>query len=163
MTDGYVWTRRAEESDPAYGAFKMYLDMGSVRTCDKVARSLGKSLTLITGWSARHDWRARVQAFDTHVLAAETDGMVHALAESRDKNLALMDKLRGLLDMRLDDFIAKRDDPTIRWTQAVTAMAKIEANSLLMGKEEKTFEKVDTIMEMLEKVSELQNRVPEEM
>jgi hypothetical protein len=88
--------------------------------------------------------------------------MVHALAETRDKNLALMDKLRGLLDSRLDDFIARRDDPTIRWTQACIAMTKIEANSLAMGETKKSSEKIEKIEALVERALELQSRVPEE-
>lgn len=159
MTDGYVWTRRDNETDPAYQAFKLYLDMGPERSCDRVAKSLGKSLQLLTGWSSKHEWVARVRAFDRHVAEAETDGLVNAIAESRDKNLALMDKLRGLLDMRLDDFIAKRDDPTIRWTQACMAMAKIEANSLMMKDSQKTDERVEAVLKMAERIEALGQEV----
>jgi hypothetical protein len=88
--------------------------------------------------------------------------MVHALAETRDKNLALMDKLRGLLDSRLDDFIENRQDPTIRWTQACVAMTKIEANSLAMADTKKSSEKIVQIEAMIERALELHNRVPEE-
>ena len=157
-----IWTRRDEETSPAYEAFREYLGMGGSRSCAKVAQSLGKSTQLITGWSAKHDWVERVTAYDQYVLTADTDGMIHALAETRDKNLALMDKLRGLLDSRLDDFIARRDDPTIRWTQACIAMTKIEANSLAMGETKKASEKVIAIEALIEKALDLQNRVPEE-
>lgn len=156
-----TWTRREEESSPAYEAFREYLGMGGGRSCAKVAQSLGKSTQLITGWSAKHDWVARVTAYDNYVLTADTDGMVHALAETRDKNLALMDKLRGLLDSRLDDFIERQDDPTIRWTQACIAMTKIEANSLAMGETKKSTEKIEKIEALVERALELQSREPE--
>ena len=157
MTDSYVWTRREAETDPAYQAFKMYLDLGSVRTCDKVARSLGKSLTLITGWSAKHDWGARVRAYDTYVLTADTDGLVHQLAESRDKNLALMDKLRDHLSNRLDRFIERDQDPSTLWTNALTAMAKVEQNSLLMGEKQmtKSSEGVTKVAKLVERIEAL--------
>jgi hypothetical protein len=154
-----TWTRRDRETNPAYEAFRTYLKL---RSATKVATELGKSLTLITRWSAEHEWISRAADYDSYVMTADTDGMVHALAETRDKNLALMDKLRGLLDSRLDDFIARRDDPTIRWTQACIAMTKIEANSLAMGETKKASEKVIAIEALVEKALELQNRVPEE-
>lgn len=155
MTESYVWTRRDAETEPAYVAFKVYLDMGSDRSLSKLADRLNKSVQLLAGWSSKHSWQDRVKAFDRHVAEAETDGLVHAIAESRDKNLALMDKLRGLLDSRLDDFIARRDDPTIRWTQACMAMAKIEANSLMMKDSQKTDERVEAVLKMAERIEEL--------
>jgi hypothetical protein len=156
-----IWTRRENETSVAHDAFKTYLYQGKDRSHANVAEAVGKSVQLMNRWAAAHDWRARSVAYDRYIAAADTDGMVHALAESRDKNLALMDKLRGLLDACLDGHIAKVEPPTIRWTQACMAMAKIEANSLLLGKEDKTSEKVETIMAMMEKVAELQNRMPE--
>lgn len=157
-----IWTRRENETSVAHDAFKTYLYQGKDRSLANVGKALGKSTALMERWSAAHDWVSRSVAYDKYVDSASTDGMVHALAKSRDGNLALMDKLRGLLDSCLDDHITRREPPTIRWTQACMAMAKIEANSLLLGKEDKTADKVETIMAMMDKVIELQNRVPEE-
>lgn len=158
--DDKAWLRRTEETNPAYEAFREYLNMGPSRSCVKVAESLGKSTQLITGWSAKHDWVERVTAFDRHLAEAETDGMVHQLAACRDKNLALMDKLRGHLETRLDTFIARGEDPTIRWTQALTAMAKVEQNSLLLKDDAKTTEKLDNVMALVAKVVENAGKVP---
>lgn len=152
MDDNYVWTRRAEESEPAYEAFRLYLGMGQQRVAKRVAEELGKSYTLIHNWSARHDWRERVQAYEIHIAAAETDGLVHQLSESRDKNLALMDKLRDHLSNRLDKFIQRDQDPSMLWTQALTAMAKVEQNSLLLG--EKTLSKASEGVTRVEKLIE---------
>lgn len=161
--DRKAWTRRDGESPQAYEAFKMYLHQGATRSLAKVGEALGKSTPLMERWSVTHDWVARSVPYDTFIADAATDGMVHALAETRDKNLALMDKLRGLLDSRLDDFIARRDDPTIRWTQACVAMTKIEANSLAMADTKKTSERVQHVEELIEKALELRDRIPEEM
>lgn len=156
-----IWTRREGESSIAYEAFKAYLHLGKDRSLQAAADDQGKSQSMMARWSHTHRWVERSRAYDSYVLAADTDGMIHMIAEARDKNLALMEKLRGLLDMRLDDFIARRDDPTIRWTQACVAMTKIEANSLIMGKESKQDESVERIESLIEKALELQNRVPE--
>lgn len=157
-----TWTRRDGETSVAYEAFKEYLHQGTARSLASVGEALGKSTPLMERWSSLHDWVARSRDYDSYVMAADTDGMVHALAETRDKNLALMDKLRGLLDSRLDQFIERQDDPTIRWTQACIAMTKIEANSLAMGETKKSTEKIANIEALIEKALELQSRVPEE-
>lgn len=155
----YSWLKRPNESEPAYSAFRAYLEAGPGRSAAETCRKLKKSKSLVDGWSRTHDWRDRVRDFDNHVALADTDGLVHQVSEMRDKNIALMDKLRGLLDLRLDDFVTKRDDPTVRWTQALMAMAKIEANSLLLGDRaamSKTTEQVAKVEEMM---AELDDRI----
>jgi|SRR5687768_3779741 len=150
MTEKRAWERRDDESDPAWEAFRVYLMWGSRRTLDRLCKNQGKSHQLISGWASKHEWRKRCMAFDSYAVEAPTDGMVHALAESRDKNLALIEKLRTLLSLRLDVFMDKMDDPTVRWTQALVAMAKIEENVLLMNKDsDKTPEKVAKVEAML--------------
>ena len=154
-----IWTRRDDESHVAYEAFKVYM---RVRTTAKTAEELGKHPRLPQRWCADYNWVERVRAYDRYIATADTDGMVHALSEVRDKNLALMDKLRGLLDSRLDEFIARKDDPTIRWTQACVAMTKIEANSLAMADTKRSTEKIESIMALVDRALELQNREPED-
>lgn len=156
---GEAWLRREGESNPAYEAFRVYMKL---RSTTKVAEECGKHLSLITRWCTAHDWVSRIADYDSYVATADTDGLAHALAETRDKNLALMDKLRGLLDMRLDDFIARRDDPTIRWTQACVAMTKIEANALIAKDDKRTTEKIESVIALAQRALELQSRVPEE-
>jgi hypothetical protein len=152
VNEDLVWTRRDAESEPAYKAFRLYLEMGNDRTLPRVCETLGKSHTLITDWSAKHHWVNRVKAFDRYVIEAKTDGLVHQVAACRDANIALMDKLRGLLNDRLDEFITKRQDPTIRWTQALTAMAKVEANAFLLKDDQKTTAQMDRVEELMERL-----------
>lgn len=156
MTE-HVWLRREGETNPAYEAFRTYMKL---RSTTKVAEELGKSTTLTTRWCAEHEWVSRIAAYDSYVAGADTDGLVHAMAESRDKNLALMDKLRGHLSTRLDTFIARGEDPTIRWTQALTAMAKVEQNALLLKDDAKTTEKLDNVMALVARVVENAGRGP---
>lgn len=159
MTGSESWLRREGESNPAYEAFRVYMKL---RSTTKVAEECGKHVSLITRWCTANDWVSRITDYDHYVATADTDGIAHALAETRDKNLALMDKLRGLLDMRLDDFIAQRDDPTIRWTQACVAMTKIEANALIAKDDKRTTEKIESVIALAQRALELQSRVPEE-
>jgi hypothetical protein len=122
---------------------------------------LGKSEALMERWSAQWKWRDRVHAYDRYMMEAETDGLVHALAETRDKNLALADKLRAHLDTRLDDFIAKRLDPTVRWTQALMALTKLDAAVFANVDDKKTDEKLDRVTALLERLEQEHAREPE--
>lgn len=128
----HPWMRQPNEGTAPYEAFRVYLNQGAARSHPKVCEEVGKSRQLITDWSAKWNWVERCRAFDVHLEEARTDGLVHQLSESRDKNLALMDKLRDHLSSRLDNFITRNVDPSMLWTQALTAMARVEQNSLLL-------------------------------
>jgi hypothetical protein len=153
MTDSrYPWVRRDTESHQAYEAFRAYM---TSRSTTKVAEELGKSLALMTRWCHTHDWVERVRAYDQHAETARSDGMEHVLAEFRDGNIELARKLRDHLSDRLDDFIGARQDPTVRWTQALTALAKLEQNALLLSRDDKkTDERVLKLEDALSKLRE---------
>lgn len=155
----YSWLKRVTESEPAYSAFRTYLEMGPGRSAAETARVLKKSKSGVDQWSMKHDWRERVRDFDNHIALAETDGLVNVVSEMRDANVALMNKLRSLLDLRLDDFMSKRDDPTVRWTQALMAMAKIEANALLLGDRAQASKTSEEIVKIESLVAELDDRI----
>jgi hypothetical protein len=159
MTD-QPWIRREDENSGAYTAFKAYLYQGKDRSLTALSAQEQISRSLLGRWSIAYDWTERCRAYDSYVMTADVDGMVHAIAHSRDKNLALMDKLRSHLSDRLDTFIARKEDPTIRWTQALTAMAKVEQNSLLLKDDVKTDERVGRIEALVERA--LTERTPRE-
>lgn len=151
----YSWLSWPEESEPAYSAFQLYLH--GERDVSEVARRLKRSRSTVEKWSANFRWRDRVRDFEDHVAMAETDGLVNQVAEMRDKNIALMDKLRTLLDRRLDEFLIVGKDPTMLWTQALMAMAKIESNALLLGERaqvSKTSEQVTRVEELVAQLDE---------
>ena len=162
MSTEHAWTRRDGESPVAYEAFKTYLHQGTGRSLAKVGAVLGKSTVLMERWSVAHDWVARCVPYDSYINDAATDGIAHALAETRDKNLALMDKLRGLLDICLDDYLARRQPPPQSWSQACVAMTKIEANALVAKDDKRTTEKIESVIALAQRALELQARVPEE-
>lgn len=67
----YEWERKKGESSEAYTAFKLYYQMGSKRSCSKVAQSLLKSRVLITGWCSKWDWVERARAYDNELARQE--------------------------------------------------------------------------------------------
>jgi hypothetical protein len=58
------WEQQLGESAPAFAAFKVYRDMGSSRSQVKVAEKLGKTRQLLSQWSMKHSWMARVRAWE---------------------------------------------------------------------------------------------------
>ncbi len=60
-----AWDRREKESPQAYEAFMDYLtQQPSNRSIAAVSQSLAKSIPLLKGWSAKHEWVERARSFD---------------------------------------------------------------------------------------------------
>lgn len=63
-----IWERQLNESEKAYEAFKIYLNLGDNRTAQAVADKLHKSYTLIRRWKKSYDWESRVIAYDNSLI-----------------------------------------------------------------------------------------------
>lgn len=152
MTEGhesYPWARRSTETHQAYGAFRVYLDVRSTRI---VAEQLTKSEALMRRWSAEHDWVERVSAYDTYLAEAATDGAVDWITNARSETQALADKLRGLLSERLDHCIVKKEDPTVRWSQAATVLLKLQEAGIAPVSDDKMAAELDRVSKMIERI-----------
>lgn len=58
------WERQKGESEKAYEAFSVYLNLGTGRTITEVTKRLEKSRTLIDRWQVRYNWYDRVREYD---------------------------------------------------------------------------------------------------
>ena len=67
------------ESDKAFAAFSLYLNMGPERSTKTVGKQLGKSAGLIERWCTKYDWPARVQAHAAHLALVERQATEAAL------------------------------------------------------------------------------------
>lgn len=152
----YIWARQDGETEQAYQAFRTYLQLDGVRSIARAAEKIGRTAQNLETFSRRHAWVARVTAYDQHVATADTDGLVSDIAAARDENLELVRKLRGHLSDRLDDFIEKRQDPSVRWTQALVAMAKLEANAFTVRDDSRTAERIERIETLVERALSLE-------
>lgn len=148
--DAYPWARRETESSPAYEAFRVYMDTRSIR---KAADQLGKNHTILAQWSAKHDWIERVSAFDSYLMDAKTDGQVDWITNARTETQQLADKLRGLLNERLDDCIRLKQDPTMRWSTAVGMLIKLQDAGVTPVDNAKMEAELDRVAKLLEKVT----------
>lgn len=61
------WNRLENESDAAFEAFKIYLELDE-RSYRQVAVELRKSDTLIRRWASQYNWRERAAAWDNSIL-----------------------------------------------------------------------------------------------
>lgn len=149
-SEEYPWTRRKEESHPSYEAFKIYL---STRNQMKTAEQLGKSMALISRWSRENEWVERTKAYDVFIMRAQTDGQVEWIQEARTETQHLADKLRRHLSDQLDIAIAKKQDPSVRLSQAIGALVKLQEHACAPIENQKMQDQVDRVAAMLEKVT----------
>ncbi|MBP9201104.1 MAG: hypothetical protein KBF47_13930 [Gemmatimonadales bacterium] len=79
------WNMQPGETAKAYQAFEVYRDLGAERSLEKAYRQLttGSPLEVLKQWSSRHDWQARVRAFDEYVAARAADKAVETAASVR--------------------------------------------------------------------------------
>jgi len=152
----YPWVRRTTERGQAYAAFREYLNLGPRRTVIAAAEAAGIHKESAYELSKRHDWGARATAYDQHLASAATDGLASQMASARDDNLTLADKLRSHLSDQLDGFIRDRDDPTVRWSQALAAMVRLEEHAFRLKDDPKASaarDRVQTLIERFERIT----------
>jgi hypothetical protein len=71
-----AWDRREGETAQAYAAFRVYRDLGPLRTVDKM---MGVARTSAQRWSRRWDWQARAVAWDDSVHQEEDRARLEAI------------------------------------------------------------------------------------
>ena len=151
--DSYPWTRRDNESTPAYAAFQVYLRHGSRRTLTETAAEVGKAVSLIAGWSSKFGWVERVQAYDSHILNAEVDGYAEQVSSVRSRH---MEVTEALLDHLMANMLMWKpgQDPSIRWTQALAVALKSQQAAMTLREERSKSETgvIEKIQEALQRL-----------
>lgn len=82
-----IWERQKEESDKAFNAFKIYLEMEE-RSIQKVADLTQRERSLIQRWSAKYNWRERVTAWENELLAEKRKAYLKRYNKFLDKQFA---------------------------------------------------------------------------
>ena len=67
--------QQPRESNKAFAAFGLYLNMGPERSLEAVRKKCGKSSRLIQRWSGKFDWPARVAAHAAHLAVVEREAI----------------------------------------------------------------------------------------
>ena len=135
-----IFERHPKESGPAWEAFKLYRDGGDTRTLAKVAETLGKSSTLIEGWSRDNDWRNRVVAWDNEKDRRKRNVELKQIEAMRKRQLQLAASLQGYGGLELEKLInTARQNPnaTVTADQVLRLISEgIKLERLNMGEPE---------------------------
>jgi len=157
--DRYPWTRRHEataarpqgETAVAYQAFQEYMRLGGERSLQRAADAVGKNVSLIKRWCLDHEWVERASAYDSYLTTAEVDGEAGEFAKVRNKHLEVATDLLDHLALSMKMW-KPGADPSIRWTTAFTAAAKVQQTALTL-KETTSKTDEEAIARILEIVS----------
>jgi hypothetical protein len=149
--DRYPWMSQPGETPPGYSAFQVYMRQGKDRSLRRVHEEIGTATGLIGRWSRTHNWVERAAAYDSYLVTAAVDGEADELARVRSKHLDVADKL---LDHLMDNMRMWKPgfDPSLRWTTAFTAAAKVQQTALTLKEtttrtDEEAIEKIMAVME----------------
>lgn len=99
------WHQLPQETGQAYGAFRIYIDLGHGRSQRKVSKILYGQDTVnqhVKDWSIEHDWVNRADAWDRFVSEAHRNSMERAVQSAEQHALrhlpAIVDKqIQGAL------------------------------------------------------------------
>jgi hypothetical protein len=87
-----LWEKRDGETNKAYEAFKIYLDMGYKRSLSKTAILLGhKNQQTVNTWSRKNEWQRRIEAYDKQQAKEALYQSRHKAAELSKNTLALFE------------------------------------------------------------------------
>jgi hypothetical protein len=145
------WEQQPDESSKAHEAFRLYAEMGSDRSLEKVCQDHTKSIPMIKNWSVKYQWVARARAFDMYLADLELQMMESEFkdrakkwADRKEKMLEkewayserLMERAEEMLKIPLLEQIVSDDGQTIvirpvRWS-ASTMLSTIDLGSKLM-------------------------------
>ncbi len=134
----HPWTRRQDtadrrgESSQAYDAFRAYLFLNPRdRSVRAAAEQEGKADSLLRRWSGQWDWVNRAAAYDSYMVTAKVDGQADRFAAVRNKHLDVANDLLDHLSTSMAMW-KPGSDPSIRWTTAFSAAAKVAHAALTL-------------------------------
>lgn len=95
------WDRRADESAKAFDAFAAYRDAGVARSLESVSQTYPKSVPMMKRWSARHEWAARVAAYDTDIARRASERTEEDDVEALARQVRTMRAVQARMGKRL--------------------------------------------------------------
>lgn len=75
------WERRDGETSRAWRAFRVFRDLGMLRSIEQAADALGMNPSAVQQMSTRHGWRERAESWDDECARVEDRARLAAIAE----------------------------------------------------------------------------------
>lgn len=152
VLDEGVWDRRRGESQRAHRAFRVFRDLGPMRTLDDVT---GESPRTIAKWSRTHGWRERAEAWDDEAHRLEDRARLEAIRTMHETHQRLA---RAMLSRALQALNGLR--PEDLTPHAVARMielgTRLERQTLLTSVDDLVRRAIEPTVEPPEVLSPLQ-------
>lgn len=105
---GASWEQLPNESNKAYGAFRLYLDQGFKRSHKMVAISLGiKNPAQISNWAGKFDWEGRIRDWEKEQVRLQLEAMKEEYQKKTREHLEQATGFRKILNIPLTVFLQK--------------------------------------------------------
>ena len=101
------WERREGESAKQYAYFKIFLDLGALRTIPKVQEKTNKSLTYLNTLSSRNNWIARADAYDRYIDEITRKENIEAIKKTNKENIQLAQAIKFVVGKKAKLLIDK--------------------------------------------------------
>jgi hypothetical protein len=99
------------ESPKAFEAFQIYRDLGTDRSIAKVSKRLGKSMPLLTRWSARHSWVERAREWDEEQDRLGKQARLQEIVEMNKRHARIANAIQSKALERLQTMAASELKP----------------------------------------------------
>lgn len=110
------WERQPRETPKAFEAFCAYRDMGTDRSCSKVAAVVGKSFSLMQQWSQKNGWVERAAAWDDEQDRLKRDAdqkaQIEAIKKMRKRHTEVAVKMIDMAEAAIDTILAGEIKPS---------------------------------------------------
>lgn len=101
-----LFPQAKNESDRAYEAFRIYLELGPKRRYAAVGRKVGVTQRTVRSWAAQFDWRSRINSYTAQSMQqfAETElaAQREDLLDASTRNKAFRDRQYSIAEAFLD-------------------------------------------------------------
>jgi hypothetical protein len=90
----HEWEQQPKETERAFEAFKLYLDMGPSRTHARVGKLLGKNVVVLERWASHYGWADRIRAKAVYLAKLEREATAGVVKVKAAEWLARQQGLR---------------------------------------------------------------------
>ena len=99
-----IYGRLKDETDKAYNAFNIFLELGSNRCLIDVSRRLSVSKANVARWSKKHRWFERAAAYDKYI---QESVIVAVIEQEIDVRTQMMKNIQLLLKAQEKEIIIR--------------------------------------------------------
>ena len=101
------WERQEGEGAKQYAYFLAYLDMGVLRSIQRVREKCGKSATYLEKLSSRNNWIARADAYDRYIDEITRKENIEAIKKTNKENIQLAQAIKFVVGKKAKLLIDK--------------------------------------------------------